>query len=1084
MATYPPPNYTEPISTFNTSNWETSNTALDTNYLNAHYLKYPVAQGLETLQSTIINGDATVSGTGTFNGTLLSPSTATGFASFHKVRLTGFQEFTGTTPTATLAMSGHKIYCSNAGTTTLTLPDISVADGITYFITAKASLTINAQTGQTIFPNNTTTISLTANQTVDIGSQSGKWYIFGGNFNSAGGGGGDVYLAGTNAFTGTNTFNTNLPTSTQTPTTGTQLITKTYADATYNAGLLSSNNTWTGTNDFSNGVTMPYETIYSVAGTVGTPTANAITETLSNRWLVCNNVYNTFTLPTLSGTNKRGQRYMIQTTSTNTVITTSSSQTIYNPANWTTPLTTFTLPQNSTVIIENQELVSGTYSWVVTGGSIQIYYNNAYNNNDTITCNKANFALNGGNLTFGGGGNITISPNGSVGWVKIANGGGITYSTCQIYSTAGTSGTPTATALYEWNSGRWIVCNAVYNTFTLPTLTSSNKNMFRFMITTTASNTVISSSSSQAIYSFATGANTTTTLNLLPYQYVIIENQELVSGTYSWRISEGTYDTMGLNANNIALTGRLGASTVGTNNTAMGSLAFRTTGTSTYNTAIGNGALSPNSATNLVENVAIGAFSLGAYNSTGTNTGCGTKTFQNLSAGSGNSAFGLRCGYLLTTGNNNNTFFGADNAIGLTTNNSGDVLVGNQCMSNVIQQVMSYAQPASAVTNASSMVLAYDPINPTNPTASLYVAGMKMFCYYAGAGSFTTTVVSYTPSTKTLVVNSNVYADALSVMYFYYPSQLAYQNTITTGGTATTTVTIQTGLTISAGWTFAYLDSAVSAYKSVGISAYNSGTGVLTLASAITVGSTTGYLIWNTTIVKGDSVNDNVAIGYFSQANISGSSSRNTSMGNYALNGSGEVGSGYNNNQYLYGFDNTAVGYGAGASLLGMGNNNTFLGSGADVATRGAYVFNSTAIGYGAKVSMQNQIMLGTSAETVYFAGQLNVRSVFQPYSTGTLNASSSTITTPIKSAYNLTENTTGYTITLPLITADMVGIQFVLRRTGSIYTTCLLAPTAGNTVYLKNTTTASASALTPFSGSTDVVVNIVCLNSTQWAIL
>jgi hypothetical protein len=62
-------------------------------------------------------------------------------------------------------------------------------------------------------------------------------------------------LAGTNAWTGTNTFDTNLPTSTQTPTTSTQLTTKTYVDSaitTGSSGLLASKNVWTNENDFTN----------------------------------------------------------------------------------------------------------------------------------------------------------------------------------------------------------------------------------------------------------------------------------------------------------------------------------------------------------------------------------------------------------------------------------------------------------------------------------------------------------------------------------------------------------------------------------------------------------------------------------------------------------------------------------------------------------------------------------------------------------------------------------------------------------------------------------------------------------------
>ena len=63
MATYPPPNFIEPLDEFNTSNWITNATAVGFTpdqiaYLNAKYLKFPVAQGLETLQEIIVNGTA------------------------------------------------------------------------------------------------------------------------------------------------------------------------------------------------------------------------------------------------------------------------------------------------------------------------------------------------------------------------------------------------------------------------------------------------------------------------------------------------------------------------------------------------------------------------------------------------------------------------------------------------------------------------------------------------------------------------------------------------------------------------------------------------------------------------------------------------------------------------------------------------------------------------------------------------------------------------------------------------------------------------------------------------------------------
>jgi len=51
--------------------------------------------------------------------------------------------------------------------------------------------------------------------------------------NGSGGSGGDVTQAGNNVFTGSNTFNDNLPTSTATPSAENQLTTKAYTDATY-----------------------------------------------------------------------------------------------------------------------------------------------------------------------------------------------------------------------------------------------------------------------------------------------------------------------------------------------------------------------------------------------------------------------------------------------------------------------------------------------------------------------------------------------------------------------------------------------------------------------------------------------------------------------------------------------------------------------------------------------------------------------------------------------------------------------------------------------------------------------------------
>jgi hypothetical protein len=67
-------------------------------------------------------------------------------------------------------------------------------------------------------------------------------------------GSGTALLSSNNIFTGTNAFNTSLPTSTVTPTASTQLTTKAYVDSGSGTALLSSNNTWTGTNAFTAGI--------------------------------------------------------------------------------------------------------------------------------------------------------------------------------------------------------------------------------------------------------------------------------------------------------------------------------------------------------------------------------------------------------------------------------------------------------------------------------------------------------------------------------------------------------------------------------------------------------------------------------------------------------------------------------------------------------------------------------------------------------------------------------------------------------------------------------------------------------------
>jgi hypothetical protein len=60
MATYPPPNFTEPLTIWNPANWEpapSDGTAIDVAFLDANYVKYPIAQGALTFEDIRTNGN-------------------------------------------------------------------------------------------------------------------------------------------------------------------------------------------------------------------------------------------------------------------------------------------------------------------------------------------------------------------------------------------------------------------------------------------------------------------------------------------------------------------------------------------------------------------------------------------------------------------------------------------------------------------------------------------------------------------------------------------------------------------------------------------------------------------------------------------------------------------------------------------------------------------------------------------------------------------------------------------------------------------------------------------------------------------
>ena len=139
---------------------------------------------------------------------------------------------------------------------------------------------------------------------------------------------------------------------------------------------------------------------------------------------------------------------------------------------------------------------------------------------------------------------------------------------------------------------------------------------------------------------------------------------------------------------------------------------------------------------------------------------------------------------------------------------------------------------------------------------------------------------------------------------------------------------------------------------------------------------TEGY--GNVAFGKGSGINittgyNNFAMGTVALATV------NTSNSNVALGS--EAGSNINGNA------NTAIGSNAGQYAGAGGYNNTFIGYKADVVNSGSTTtityHNSTAIGSDSKITASNQIVLGTSTETVTIPGWLTGGTANFNYVTG-----------------------------------------------------------------------------------------------------
>jgi len=161
-----------------------------------------------------------------------------------------------------------------------------------------------------------------------------------------------------------------------------------------------------------------------------------------------------------------------------------------------------------------------------------------------------------------------------------------------------------------------------------------------------------------------------------------------------------------------------------------------------------------------------------------------------------------------------------------------------------------------------------------------------------------------------------------------------------------------------------------------------------------------------------NSASYNISIGDASMfGNLDGS--YNTAIGDRALFtsivGYSNIALGYRSLYNSKGNSNTGIGTEVGLNLDLSSNYNTLLGYHADVSSTTLIYNNSTALGYQATIDASNQIVLGTSAESVKIPGSYVGIGTYNPGGTYALDVSGNVLATTFStpSDYRIKENVT-----------------------------------------------------------------------------
>jgi hypothetical protein len=414
-------------------------------------------------------------------------------------------------------------------------------------------------------------------------------------------------------------------------------------------------------------------------------------------------------------------------------------------------------------------------------------------------------------------------------------------------------------------------------------------------------------------------------------------------------------------------------------NIAFGNNALARNTTGMYNTATGSGALRQNESG--FSNVATGADALGVNTFGSNNVATGDQALLFNTGGSGNVATGKTALFLNTTGTNstaiglsalrNNTTGNNNSALGATAGsnnknaqNSNNTFLGS--FSDLDSSANLWAN--STAIGANSRITASNQITLGTSAETVRVPKLNSVgvVHNNAIGDLSTSLIVNADITNNTLTNIKLIgnSDALQT------TALGNSALISNIGSNNTAI----------GYQALTSNTTSNNNTAVGYRALTSNRGGDNTAI--------GFL----SLEKNTTGSNNVASGFIAlQNNTTGSN--NTASGFLALQNNTTA-----SNNTSFGFlalqnnttasNNTAIGFLAGTNNKNSySSNNTFLGANADLDSSLNAWKNSTAIGYDSKITDSNQIVLGTSTETVRIP-KLNSVGVVHNAANGNLSTS------------------------------------------------------------------------------------------------